>query len=271
MLEAAEVQGLDQKLNRFAKYPDNPILGPAEPGSWDDFGINFPNVHYDAGKFKMDYAGHGSGGAAGKWDHGYAESEDGIHWTRPKLGLIEMNGSRDNNLVPWIPHFLDDKEPDPNKRYKGVWISGHTRWITDFSRRLAYSADGIHWEVGQETINLTSLLEGGGPGFRDELDISERRFKAVGRTISQGHRALGMMWSPDLIHWHGEEAILDVDDPYGQPAQQWRGRYVAGRILDPSGEKSGDQIGATSGSKMDFTCACMHLTSLMVVIKQPWR
>ncbi len=95
MLEAAEVQGLDHKLNRFAKYPDNPILGPAEPGSWDDFGINFPNVHYDAGKFKMDYAGHGSGGAAGKWDHGYAESEDGIHWTRPKLGLIEMNGSRD--------------------------------------------------------------------------------------------------------------------------------------------------------------------------------
>jgi hypothetical protein len=242
MLEVAEMRGVNHKLNRLARYPGNPILGPAEPGSWDDFGLNFPNVHSDKGKFRMDYSGHGSGGAAGKWDHGYAESEDGIHWTRPKLGLIEKNGSRDNNLVPWVPHFLDDEESDPNKRYKGVFISGHTRWITDFSRRLAYSSDSVHWELGQETVNLTSLLEGGGPAFRDKLDVPERRFKAVGRTISQGHRALGMMWSPDLTHWYGDEAILDVGDPYGQPAQQWRGRYVASRILDPSGDKSGDQI-----------------------------
>jgi hypothetical protein len=242
MLEASEVRGLDHELNQFTKYPGNPVLGPAKPGAWDDFGLNFPNVHYEGGKFKMDYAGHSSGGLAGHWDHGYAESEDGIHWTRPKLGLIEKNGNRDNNMVPWVPHFLDRKEPDPNKRYKGVLVSGHARWIADYSRRIAYSPDSIHWEFGQETVNLTSLLEGGGPSFRDDLDIPERRFKAVGRTISQGHRALGMMWSPDLIHWHGEEAILDVNDPYGQPAQQWRGRYVAGRILDPAGEKAGDQI-----------------------------
>jgi hypothetical protein len=242
MLEACEVYGLDHKLNQFTKYRGNPVLGPARSGEWDDYGLNFPNVHYEGGKFKMDYAGHGSGGLAGHWDHGYAESEDGIHWSRPKLGLIEKNGNRDNNIVPWVPHFRDLKEPDPNKRYKGVLVSGHARWITDYSRRIAYSPDSIHWEYGQETVNLTSLLEGGGPSFRDDLDIPERRFKAVGRTISQGHRSLGMMWSPDLIHWYGDEAILDVNDPYGQPAQQWRGRYVAGSILDPSGDKAGDQI-----------------------------
>ena len=242
MLEVTEIKGLDHRLNRFTKYHGNPVLTHASPGNWDDFGLTFPNVHYDEGKFKMDYAGHGSSGAAGHWDHGYAESEDGIRWTRPQLGLIEMRGSRNNNLVPWIPHFRDATEIDPTKRFKGVWISGHARWITDFSRRLAFSPDAIHWEAGQETVNLTSLLEGGGPSFRDHLDIPERRFKAVGRTISQGHRALGMMWSPDLVRWYGDEAILDVDDPYGKPAQQWRGRYVANRILDPSGEKSGDQI-----------------------------
>ena len=32
----------------------------------------------------------------------YAESSDGIHWTRPSLKLYEFNGSRDNNIV-WIP------------------------------------------------------------------------------------------------------------------------------------------------------------------------
>jgi hypothetical protein len=29
----------------------------------------------------------------------YAESEDGIHWTKPELGLIEYQGSKANNLV----------------------------------------------------------------------------------------------------------------------------------------------------------------------------
>ncbi|HOW73513.1 MAG TPA: hypothetical protein PKY77_23170 [Phycisphaerae bacterium] len=29
----------------------------------------------------------------------YAESRDGIHWTRPDLGIVEFKGSRTNNVV----------------------------------------------------------------------------------------------------------------------------------------------------------------------------
>ena len=29
----------------------------------------------------------------------YAESRDGIHWTRPELGLYEFNGSKKNNIL----------------------------------------------------------------------------------------------------------------------------------------------------------------------------
>ena len=29
----------------------------------------------------------------------YAESVDGIHWTKPKLGLYEVAGSKENNVV----------------------------------------------------------------------------------------------------------------------------------------------------------------------------
>jgi hypothetical protein len=240
MLEVAELKGTRQHLNQFAKYEGNPVFKPAEGPSWDDYGVSFPNVRFDGKKFTMEYFGHGAGGTAGAWSQGYAESSDGIHWTRPALGLIERNGSRANNLIPWVPNFRDAAEPDPQKRYKGVLVEGF--WITNFKRPIAYSPDAIHWKFGEDTVNLTSMLEGGGPSFRDELDIPERRFKSVGRTISQNHRALGMMWSPDLIHWYGNEAILDVEDPYDKPALQWRGRYVAGRILDPSGDKTGDQI-----------------------------
>jgi len=240
MLEVSDVRGARKHLNQFTKYSGNPVLGPGAPGTWDDFGLSFPNVRFDGVKFTMEYSGHAAGGAAGAWGHGYAESGDGIHWIRPKLGVIEDNGKRDNNQIPWVPNFLDLREPDRNRRYKGVLIEGN--WIKNFQRRIAYSPDAIHWQFGEDTVNLTSMLEGGGPSFRDDLDIPERRFKSVGRTISQNHRALGMMWSPDLIHWFGDEAILDVEDPYGKPALQWRDRYVAGRILDPSGEKAGDQI-----------------------------
>lgn len=242
MLEVATVKGVDQKLNRFEKHPGGPIFTPGEPGSWDDFAVSFPSVNYDRGKFRMDYNAVGINQGWGEWQQGYAESEDGIHWTRPKLGLISWNGNRENNLIPWVQYLFDKEELDPDKRYKGVLLSGHTKWIKDFSRPLAYSPDKIHWKTAEQTVDLTCLLEGGGPSLRDDLDIPERRFKAVGRTISQGHRALGMMWSPDLIHWHGKEAVLDVEDPYGKPAQFWRGRYVACRILDPCGEKGGDQI-----------------------------
>ncbi|MFL6302542.1 MAG: hypothetical protein ACJ72H_03290 [Candidatus Sulfotelmatobacter sp.] len=240
MLEVSDVRGARKHLNQFKKYSDNPVLGAGAPGTWDDFGLSFPNVRFDGVKFTMEYSGHGAGAAAGAWGHGYAESTDGIHWIRPRLGLRKGKEGADDNQIPWVPNFLDTREPDPAKRYKGVLIEGD--WIKNFQRRIAYSPDAIHWQFGEDTVNLTSMLEGGGPSFRDDRDIPERRFKSVGRTLSQNHRALGMMWSSDLIHWHGEEAILDVDDPYGKPAMQWRGRYVAGRILDPSGEKTGDQI-----------------------------
>ncbi|GIT05144.1 MAG: hypothetical protein CM1200mP29_05550 [Verrucomicrobiota bacterium] len=29
----------------------------------------------------------------------YAESRDGFHWVKPKLGLFEFNGSKENNIV----------------------------------------------------------------------------------------------------------------------------------------------------------------------------
>jgi len=35
---------------------------------------------------------------------GYAESTDGVHWSKPALGLVERDGSRRNNLLP-MPGF----------------------------------------------------------------------------------------------------------------------------------------------------------------------
>ena len=53
----------------------------------------------------------------------YAESDDGLTWTKPNLGLFEFNGNPNNNIV-WDLHgacvFRDDDESDPQRRYKMI-------------------------------------------------------------------------------------------------------------------------------------------------------
>ena len=57
---------------------------------------------------------------------GYAESEDGRHWRKPNLGLLELNGRRDMNLIPPKPKrsnvFIDPTAP-PAERYKTFGLS----------------------------------------------------------------------------------------------------------------------------------------------------
>jgi hypothetical protein len=79
----------------------------------------------------------------------YAESDDGITWTRPSVGLFEVAGTRDNNVIlpPEIGDncagdfspFEDTRPGVPaDQRYKG--ISGMTGRVSAFA-----SPDGIHW------------------------------------------------------------------------------------------------------------------------------
>jgi len=78
-----------------------------------------------------------------------AESRDGITWTRPSLGLFEVAGTRDNNVILteeigglWASDIgpFEDTRPDVplEERYKGIGgMSG---------RVFAYaSPDGINW------------------------------------------------------------------------------------------------------------------------------
>ena len=78
----------------------------------------------------------------------YCESRDGIHWTKPRLGLIEIDGSKDNNVIlheaPYCHNFspfLDQRPGVPaEERFKalaGTVKTGLAAFI---------SADGIRWK-----------------------------------------------------------------------------------------------------------------------------
>jgi hypothetical protein len=72
----------------------------------------------------------------------YAESDDGITWTKPNLGMTEWKGSKDNNLIELsgmtTQIYLDEDTTDPSQRYKIATGSNGGGAITT-------SVDGIQW------------------------------------------------------------------------------------------------------------------------------
>lgn len=91
----------------------------------------------------------------------YAESDDGITWTKPALGQVLFKGSRDNNALD-LPHTVvsgaavikDDADRDPARRYKMVYqfFPDQTEPVipeygTLPSIACAVSPDGLNWTV----------------------------------------------------------------------------------------------------------------------------
>lgn len=86
----------------------------------------------------------------------YAESRDGIEWTLPKLGLFEVNGTRENNVIlahqpPFstnLAPFLDTRPGvDPAERFKALaGHPGYDRKVKAVGLCAFVSADGIHWK-----------------------------------------------------------------------------------------------------------------------------
>lgn len=85
----------------------------------------------------------------------YAESTDGLNWEKPNLGLVEYEGSRDNNLLG-IPNvdgavFIDPMARTPEEKYVYVASTEHRRDVSGLARYT--SPDGLRWKV-----DATALL-----------------------------------------------------------------------------------------------------------------
>ena len=91
----------------------------------------------------------------------YAESRDGLSWTKPELGLVDYNGSKQNNILFDVNHFgyswdnfMVFKDGNPkcpaDERYKGIGVCWGKADADGFGDGLCcfLSADGIHWRKG---------------------------------------------------------------------------------------------------------------------------
>ncbi len=137
----------------------------------------------------------------------YEESLDGIHWTRPKLGLFEVNGSRDNNYVlagmaPFSHNFSPflDTRPDcpADQRFKALAGTQSGGGLFAF-----VSADGIRWnKASKEPIIKTQtgvyMFDSQNVAFWSE---TEKQYVAYCRQFRDKLRSIVRTTSPDFVHW----------------------------------------------------------------------
>jgi hypothetical protein len=85
-----------------------------------------------------------------------ATSDDGVTWEKPSLGIIEIDGSRDNNAVyaetDECVVFLDP-HGTPEQRFKAIacqsWPDPEKAGLYCHS-----SPDGLHWTPGPRVLDL---------------------------------------------------------------------------------------------------------------------
>jgi hypothetical protein len=79
----------------------------------------------------------------------YAESDDGLEWRKPNLGIVDYHGSTDNNLVG-IPYLEGVVFRDPNGSgdQKYIYVTnGKDEGVVRY-----YSPDGLHWKHDAEPL-----------------------------------------------------------------------------------------------------------------------
>lgn len=139
----------------------------------------------------------------------YAESQDGIHWTKPLLGLFEFDGSKQNNIV-WNgvgAHCFTpfrDTNPDcrPEARYKAI---GRGRPQREKGLYVFQSPDGVHWSLIQEEPVITK-------GAFDSQNLAfwdphSGCYRCYHRSFRDGVRDVMVQTSDDFIHWSEPEYL----------------------------------------------------------------
>ena len=200
-----------------------PVIVGDKP--WDNASVSYMSIIRDGdlyrGYYRCDH--EGSDKRTGSPRHtAYAESVDGIHWEKPSLGLIDFNGSTDNNLIWMKPGanlcvFLDGNPAEPTeRRYKGVVRTGRAEGEAlgaPGSCVLALSSeDGINWGLMQDAPILTDdPFDSFNIAFWDEWTnqyvIYTRGVGGPDGSFKGGVRWIRRATSDDFLNWSGLELI----------------------------------------------------------------
>jgi hypothetical protein len=222
-----------RRIHPAEKSRCNPVIRQTEP--WEDpFNILYGSVIRDGQQYKMWYK---SGPGVS-----YAVSDDGLHWAKPALDLVSLNGAKTNILFrklselkgsEGLPHYhelfgvhKDEREADPSRRYKMGYLSIDWEYkgpregrFREGQRRglgIAASPDGIHWNL-IDSFASEAICDGATHWM---FDPALGKYVLFGRTLKMppeieaawskydwyrawySGRAVGRIESDDFVHWN---------------------------------------------------------------------
>ncbi len=233
-----EQQGLTRNFHAAEKYAGNPIIIADRP--WEGVSaITGPYVYgtvlEDEGRYRMWYQVLFQGNHVG-----YAESNDGIHWRKPALDIIQHAGQPTNFVVSEFDAdksggrchnpsvILRPNETNPARRYALYGFDGKMGYP-----RVAFSSDGLNWHYPVENAKQPLFTSSDVVNFG--YDPYQDRYYSTWKTRNRRGRAVGVAWSQDGEKWHkpfpGPVFVADDLDPsdtqiYGMPAFPYQGLYI---------------------------------------------
>ncbi|NLO74448.1 MAG: glycoside hydrolase family 32 protein [candidate division WS1 bacterium] len=158
------------------------------------------------GRYLLYYRGHfplgkSQGDLSPGQSANVAISDDGIHFTRPELGLYDLGDGARNNVIwqglqahNFIPFRDLNPDTDPDRRFKAVGGIGKDNLYA------FYSGDGFHWRLAQEEPLAV-------PGAFDSANVALwdgviGKYRLFSRFFEAGRgRAIQSCLSDDFLHW----------------------------------------------------------------------
>ncbi|MEP0844927.1 MAG: hypothetical protein HRF43_19675 [Phycisphaerae bacterium] len=223
----ASMNNVQRRIQPAEKHPANPVIWAEE--AWEEKLVTlYGSVIRDQGRYKAWYKC--GGGIA------YAESDDGITWSKPPLDVVLVDGRKTNVLLrktgkfngaEGYPYFYelfgvhkDVKDPDPSRRYKMGFLNIETGYkgpggdpFHPGQRRglgVAGSPDGIHWKLIDNWA--TEAICDGATHWM--FDPARDRYVLYGRTrktLPEVEAAWSKYdWYKD---WHSGRAVARVESP----------------------------------------------------------
>ena len=226
----SEKRNVSRSLGKVTKH--GVVLEPSLPTDYDDndphgnpvspdFGFMTSVLwNEDAEKFQMWYIA---------WRHagtGYAESTDGIHWTKPSIG-VGVTDEEPGNIIKRAQSFSCAIDPTVAWGHPEKFKAGLDSNLDEVCQAaLAYSADGIHWN----DYNNGAPVTGRAADFDNQIlwDPIKGKYRLMTRTDMgaiggpKEYRAFRIMYhrTNDLMNdptnWETVADRIVVDDPLGQ-------------------------------------------------------
>ncbi|MBQ2628377.1 MAG: hypothetical protein IJG13_01740 [Kiritimatiellae bacterium] len=185
---------------------------------WEGNVCCYHTVLRDDTNYKMYYRGS-AWKLPGYRDHQvvcYAESDDGIVWRKPTLGLHEYDGSKENNIIMkddgadaahnFSPFYDRNPACKPDEKYKAV---AGGRGMYGFA-----SSDGIRWrKVSDKPLVTNGDFDSQNIVF---WDVANDCYVAYYRKYWKGPdgrplRGIQRVTSPDFLHWSNDPKWVSYD------------------------------------------------------------